>query len=461
MRSTSTARTPAAHLSSVPRTAAIEAYRQVLTQKWILGVLLIQFACQLGLLFESLGSLRIGFRAMSFGVSLMALASVTGRPIPHPARNIAGFILVWLGIEIFHPNSNSILSAFAQAVLYASILSPIFWVLRLRPTVELFGKFIAILFFFHITSSFFGVLQVYFPGRFQPAISSVVTSTEHGSAALEIVLASGQRVLRPMGLTDIPGGAAMSGLYAIIFGIGFYAAGKAWWQRWGGISGVFIGLFCIYLSHVRSVLIVAILVLIGFTFFLFQIGRFGHASKLALVIPMILVGSFVWATTIGGDSMVARFSSLLDESPTEVYHSNRGKFLQSTIQTELPKYPLGAGLGRWGMMNAYFGDHSPSAPAPLWAEIQWTAWTYDGGIPLICAYVLAIGYTVHYAYRIAIRNRANAFGLWAALILTYNLAACVLTFSYSLFIGQTGFEFWFLNSVLVATAVGIERREIK
>jgi hypothetical protein len=459
MRVASSTRNVAGPLPSVSRTAANDAYQRVITQKWILGVLLIQFACQLGLLFESLGSLRVGFRALSFGISLLALALAKGRPLTHPARLLGGSILVWLVIQIFHPSSNSFLSAFAQVALYASILSPIFWVLRLRPSFELFGRFIAILFLFHVTSSVFGVLQVYFPGRFQPALSSVVTGTEHGAAALEIVLASGERTLRPMGLTDIPGGAAMSGLYAIIFGIGFYAAGNVWWQRWGGVSGVFIGLFCIYLSHVRSVLILAVFVLIGFTFFLFQIGRLGVAGRLALVIPALLIGSFVWAISIGGDSMVERFSTLFNESPVDVYQSNRGRFLQSTIENEIPKYPLGAGLGRWGMMYAYFGDHSLDAPSSLWAEIQWTAWTYDGGIPLICAYALAVIATIRFAYRITIRNRDNAFGLWAALILTYDLAAFVLTFSYSLFIGQTGFEFWFLNSMLIATSAGMGRRQ--
>ncbi len=428
--------------------------------KWILGVILIQFACQLGLLLEFLGPVRIGLRGLSFGISLLALAIIHGKSIYHPVASSAWLILAIVGIGVLHPDTNSFLSAIAQILLYASIISPVFWVLRLRPTTKVFGRFIAVLFVFHLTSSALGVLQVYYPGRFQPALSSIVTGTEHGAAALEIVLATGERTLRPMGLTDIPGGAAMSGLYAIVFGIGYYAAGKIWWQRWSGICGVSIGFFCIYLSQVRSVLILAILVLLGFIWFLFQIGRKTVAFRLLLVVPVLVGGSFLWAITVGGDSMVDRFSTLLQESPATVYHSNRGKFLEATFQKELPKYPLGAGLGRWGMMYNYFGDRSPRASRMLWAEIQWTAWTYDGGVALIFAYAFAIFVTIRATYFVAYANRNVAFGLWAALIVAYDLTAVALTFSYSLFIGQTGFEFWLINSVLFATAAQYERRKI-
>ncbi len=434
------------------------AYDERMAAKWILGVLLIQFACQAGLLLESLGPARVVLRGLSFGISLIALALVKGRSLPHAATQLAFLILVIMGFGLVHPETNSFLSAIAQILLYASIIGPVFWVLRLRPTLKTFHQLIAVLFLFHVTSSCLGVLQVYFPGRFQPALSSVVTESEFGAAALEIVLANGQRVLRPMGLTDIPGGAAMSGLYAVIFGIGYFAAGQVAWQRWAGLGGVGLGFFCIYLSHVRSVLILAILALLGFTWFLFQIGRSGVAFRLALAIPVLVLGSFFWAATVGGDSMIERFSTLLAKSPTTVYHDNRGQYLEATIKSEIPQYPLGAGLGRWGMMNSYFGDRSASASRSLWVEIQWTAWTYDGGIAMLFAYPLAVLITARGTYRIAVSNRRSPFGLWATLVLAYDLAAVALTFSYALFIGQIGFEFWFLNSVLFATAASIDPR---
>ena len=81
--------------------------------------------------------------------------------------------------------------------------------------------------------------------------------------------------------------------------------------------------------------------------------------------------------------MSKRLQTLVADDPGKVYHSNRGHFLEDTIYNQLPEYPVGAGLARWGMMNRYFADKDDLLTPPLWVEIQWTGWLYDGGIPLI------------------------------------------------------------------------------
>ena len=86
------------------------------------------------------------------------------------------------------------------------------------------------------------MLQVIFPGRFQPRISQVVEEQGVIAEGLKIELANGERVLRPMGLTDVPGGAATAGMYAIVFGAGFlltaHCAACALWRpaAWASVS---------------------------------------------------------------------------------------------------------------------------------------------------------------------------------------------------------------------------------
>jgi hypothetical protein len=147
-----------------------------------------------------------------------------------------------------------------------------------------------------------------------------------------------------------------------------------------------------------------------------------------------------------------RLASLTDGDPRAVYSKNRGQFLTYTIDVLLPQFPLGAGLGRWGMINAYFGDNRHPERSGLWAEIQWTAWLFDGGVPLIAAYVMALLMALRGSFkltRLTAETRRNDLWLWATLVCAYNVGAIAMTFSYPLFASQAGLEFWVLNGVLV------------
>ena len=63
---------------------------------------------------------------------------------------------------------------------------------------------------------------------------------------------------------------------------------------------------------------------------------------------------------------------------------------QLTFNELLFEYPLGAGLGRWGMAAGYFGS-SRELATPVWAEIQFTGWMIDGGVLMIALYVRRAG----------------------------------------------------------------------
>ena len=105
------------------------------------------------------------------------------------------------------------------------------------------------------------------------------------------------------------------------------------------------------------------------------------------------------------------------------------------------------------MIQYYF---APNAEM-MWAEIQWTGWLFDGGVPLWIAYGLAILIALWISWRIAIDKRVGDFGVWAALICAYNVAAGAVTFSYPLFNGQGGMEFWVLNACLYTAYLAIRK----
>jgi hypothetical protein len=146
--------------------------------------------------------------------------------------------------------------------------------------------------------------------------------------------------------------------------------------------------------------------------------------------------------------VTSRLESLVEESPDTVYYQNRGRFLEETITQHVPEHPAGAGLGRWGMTRRYFADLNDPKSDAIWAEIQWTAWVLDGGVPLALAYAAALGAAVWATARVALRTPDQWLAGWAALITAYGLAVCATTFSYIPFIGQAGMEFWFLNAAV-------------
>jgi hypothetical protein len=71
------------------------------------------------------------------------------------------------------------------------------------------------------------------------------------------------------------------------------------------------------------------------------------------------------------------------------------------------EYPLGAGLGRWGMMQVYFGDATHWEAPPIHAEIQPTGWLLDGGVPLWCVMGLALLVSVRATYLVAVRTTGS------------------------------------------------------
>jgi hypothetical protein len=416
---------------------------------WVYAFVAFELLCTLALIVPGIDAIRPACRVAVFGASLGMLLVIPRGASLHPAIGPAIAVMLILALGIFHPESNSPLASLATIAMYAAVLAPIMWVSGLHVDVNLLRRVAMILWSYHTLGAIVGVAQMYLPDALQPEPSAVFL--ERGEAMVEgakITLSGGQRVFRPMGLTDLPGGAANSGLASIVFGVGIALADRRRWLRIACAAGMCSGFFVIYLSQVRSILVMAIISLIVFAIILWRrrdLRRLGHYL---LLIGIVLLASTAWALVIGGEATLARLRTLVEHDPATVYYYNRGHYLHHTWDVLVPRYPLGAGLGRWGMIHHYFGE-SARGREPLWAEIQTTAWLYDGGVPLILAYASAVLAAVWISWKIATHPRGGgALPLWASMLCASNVAALAVTFNYPIFMSQGGMEFWLLNACL-------------
>jgi hypothetical protein len=449
-------------LSSVPtrqNTAGIN-YAARPLRPWLVGFVLLHIACQLLLLIPGLSSGRVLVRIAAFGVSLLFLVIVPSRGVQRTSLSTCALcILALLGLEFFHPEGSGLLAALASVMLKLAVLAPIFWMPRTGTTTTQLQSLMTILWLFYALSAVLGVLQAYFPGQFQPPLAAVLAAKGATRVSgLEITLASGERVFRPMGLTDSPGGAASAGMYAVLLGIGMLLSAKPPFKgaRPIALVGMIAGLMCLYLCQIRSLLIMTALCTLSIMGLLLISGRITKLLGLLGTAGALVPAAFALALAIGGKSMTARLTTLVATDPGSVYYKNRGIFLEYLLTHDLPLYPLGAGLGRIGMVHTYFGDGSPG----LWAEIQWSAWLFDGGIALMFLYASAILIVSSRCLKIALRQgRAAdpALTLWGPVILAYNVGVLAVCFNYAVFEGTGGVEFWLINMALLSAAQNTER----
>ena len=429
------------------------------------------FVCQVALLSGSIGQVRIVVRMAVFGASIALLFGLRGRGMPSPAVKPAKFILAIVALAFFNPTSNTLAASVAQIAMYLAILAPLFWVPRLSIDISNLRRVLVMIWIFQSTSAVVGILQVYYPGRFDPSVSTIIL--DQGRAyvkGLQFQNAYGQLVFRAMGLSDIPGNAGAAGFYAALFGAAFMLTWRSWPRRMLAIGTMVAGLAAIFLSHVRASLVMLIICAAVLTVVLairrvrvratlpaWRRSEAGTLTRLLLVIGVVAFFGFTWAIMIGGNGVAERFSTLTASDPGTVYHQNRGHFIETSIKDILPEYPLGAGLGREGMMNHYFGDNSDPKTAAIWSEEQFTAWLVDGGVPLILVYLYAIAMATLFAFRLALKRIDPQLAIMAAVICAYDIGAVASSLGYPFFCSQSGMEFWMLNAALFATALSSEQ----
>jgi hypothetical protein len=425
------------------------------------------YVCQVALLSGSIGQVRIFVRMAVFGASIALLVALRGKGQPSPAAKPARFILAIVALAFFNPTGNTLVASVAQIAMYVAILAPLFWVPRLSIDLSNLRRILLMIWIFQSISAMVGILQVYYPGRFDPAVSTIILNQGRAYVrGLVFQNAYGQQVFRAMGLTDIPGGAGAAGFNAVLFGAAFMLTTRKWPVRTFAIGTMVAGLAAIFLSHVRASLVTLIICVVVLTAILairrarvratlpaWRRSEAGTLTRLLVVIGLVAFFGFTWAIMVGGNGVGERFATLTASDPGTVYHQNRGHFIEDSINDVLPQYPLGAGLGRWGMMNHYFGDNSDPKTAMIWSEEQFTAWLVDGGIPLIVVYLLTIVVAILFAFRLALKRIDPELAIMAAVICAYDVGAVASSLGYPFFGSQSGMEFWMLNAALFAAAL--------
>jgi hypothetical protein len=423
---------------------------------WVPAFIVFQLLCQMVLIVGDIGWGRMVVRMAAFGASLALMLGLRGRGSAHPARGPAVLALAAVGICVFHPETRSLVGGVAQVGLYAAVLAPLFWVPRLTSIdMRMLRRAAMILWGFHGLSAGLGVMQVYRPGTFQPPVSAVVESKGQGYVeSLKITTASGARVFRPMGLTDVPGGASISGLYAVLLGVGFFLTRRTPGMMAAALASIGLGVACLYLSQVRALVVMTGISLVALAGILLWRRDVRRLSTLVAGMALMIGIGFVAARSMAGADASQRMGALVRARPSQVYYDNRGRFLEEAVFEILPRAPFGEGLGHWGMTATYFGGSRPGKN--VWVEIQWAGWIVDGGAPLLLTYLATLGMALWAAWKIA-RARppsaeAHDLPFWGAIVLAYSVGATALTFSYPIFLSQSGMEFWLLNATLFAAA---------
>jgi hypothetical protein len=403
-------------------------------------------------------ALRTPLRILDFTLVLIVWAFVLvrgGREVGRPfiPRILLGICAAWVLVSILHPTTNSMISGTAEAMLVISIMSPAFWVPQLKITPQRFTRMLRLIFFVNLLSALWGLGQVYMPDRFNPPDIQRFDRDESVKESLMLTTAAGREIIRPCGLTDTPGGAAAAAVNVVLIGLIWALRPMALWRRAILVGMSFASMGVIYLSQVRAALLTTVASLMV-TAGVFALRRnFGKAMVLAVGIGSLAAAGLAWTAFVGGEEATQRFSALLDEDAITTFQQNRGGFLIKTLQDYIPRYPFGAGLGRWGQIYYYFGNKSDPfgvGRGNLYSEIQITAWTYDGGLPLIFGYSAAIAFAMWRVFRIALRGREPDIAYWACAVFAMGLTLLALCMSSMPFIGPSGVQFW-----LVVTAVSV------
>ena len=167
--------------------------------------------------------------------------------------------------------------------------------------------------------------------------------------------------------------------------------------------------------------------------------------------------AFIYAEMYGGKSTIDRFATLLADDPLTVYEkSARLGMVTDAFDTLLVDYPLGAGLGRWGMMRAYFGDESNVDSPVIWSEVQFSSWVLDGGIVLLSLYLIALVVAVQRLIRLSLLHPSSQLRQWGAVIVMLSAGPIAFMFSYCPFHSQMGMQFWLLIGAFEGLAQGEE-----
>ncbi len=401
-------------------------------------------------------SFRLAIRFSAFAISLAAFAwyaieSTTQAPRSQMQPWVAA-IMSLLALMLFHPETSSLPGGIAHIAVYFAVLAPLFWAPEFVKSPEQLARILWILLLCSGANAAVGVLQVYDPARWLPAeFSRIVTATEAGMGAVTYIGAQGQKVVRPPGLFDTPGAVAGPAMFAALLGLVFAVSAIPIWKRALSLGVAGAGLAAIYLSQVRVSLVATTVMMATYTIVSMRQGRVARASQFGMLAGVVVMVSLSAAVALGGAAISDRVNSLFQADPLTVYQGARGSQLTYTFFELLFQYPLGAGLGRWGMASGYFGSTNPNS-LPIWAEIQFTGWMIDGGVLMIAVYLGALATATVSQWRISQATQYPRLAVCGAVILAAGLGPAIMIISFTPFVAQVGIQYWFLAGALHGVA---------
>jgi hypothetical protein len=404
---------------------------------------------------------RLPIRVSSFAISLFALVwwrirASHDTDLPrHPAVPWIFAVIATVSLMVFHPQTNSFRAGAAQVGLYVCIIAPLLWAPAFVRSPGHLRRLLALLLICNGVNAVVGVLQVYDPARWLPyEFSRLITDSEMGLGPVSYRGPNGELIVRPPGLFDTPGAVAGVGMLSALLGVIFAVSPIPMWQRAGAIALAFASVAAIYLSQVRVSLVVLTGTMVAYALLLLRQKRMTELSGFTTFSGLMLVGAFGYAAVLGGESITERVFTLFADNPVTVYYASRGGQLVYAINEFFFDFPLGAGLGRWGMTAAYFSDLSNLDSQPIWAEIQIAGWMIDGGMILLFLYCGALVATALHEWRLATNASHPLVRISAAVILAANAGTFALILSFTPFMTQIGLQYWFLAGALHGAVKG-------
>lgn len=395
---------------------------------------------------------RVYIRAFPYVASLIALGACvhSGRAETRvPGARWLFAVVALLVANLVH-GSTWLLSGTAQMVFQLAIAAPIFWAGGMWITERRLERLIWLIFAANLVSAILGLLQVYYPDRFLPPEFSTLARRLNPEfvSSLTYVGASGQLIVRPPGLSDLPGGAAIAGTMTALLGFAFAVRterGHYWRALY--LACALVGITVVYLTQVRSMLLMLLGGMATMALIRLRQGRIVQSGWTAALAGALVFASFAWAATVGGEVVENRFRAILETGVVQTYQQERGLMLEDTVRNLAFEYPLGAGLGRWGMMAVYFGDSGNWQYPALHAELQPTGWLYDGGVLMWVFYGGALLVAMRHSYQVAVESMGFLNDL-AAMVFSIQLLIVGLCFTGPVFNTQLGLLFWLSAAIL-------------
>ena len=424
---------------------------------WIEVFIVIQLMWGVLLFIPGMQPFRAYIRALPYVTSLAALIYYFQRAAGELLPPGAGWLVASFGLlalNLFHEETQ-VLAGIAQIVFQISIAAPAFWVACIVRSKARFLRILWVIFGASLISAAVGVLQVYYPELFLPPEFSALALRINPAfvESLTYVGANGESIIRPPGVTDLPGGAGIAGTMTMVLGVALATHGhRSRVVRAACFGAAGIGMTVLYLTQIRSLTILAVVSVLIFAALRLRQGHVVQGGAIAITGTVLVVASFTWALAVGGEAISERFAGLGSSGFLSTFQANRGIFLDYTLNELLFQFPFGAGLGRWGMMEVYFGDRSVWQFPPIHVEIQPTGWLLDGGVLMWICYGGALAAAVRYGYLIAVRSASQSLQYFAAIVLSIQLMIIGFCFSGPAFNTQLGIEFWAVTAALFGVA---------